>query len=146
MSAIPQVTKTGPKTYTPAELVLGGQLVEGRPGGLIGVAAAGSTKVLGVALTDAIPPASLATTPATDSYGRPVLNAAPLPTSTAVAYAGIEVPVTYSAAAELGDRLVATAGGKVAPAAADADARTLVGVCTQVAGVAANATGLMRTL
>jgi hypothetical protein len=64
----------------------------------------------------------------------------------AVAYAGDEVPVQYSANASFGDKLVATANGKVAPAAANPDARTIVGICTEPLGVtfATNPRGLMR--
>lgn len=145
MSAVSQVTKTGPRTYTPAEPILGGQLVEARAAGRIGVAAAGSVKHLGVALTDAQSPDAFVGTP-TVVDGRPVLNAAPLPPLVAVAYGGIEVPVVYAAAAAFGDRLVAAALGRVTPAAATPDARTIVGTCTEPNGVtAAGAVALMRT-
>jgi len=143
MAAVAQVTKTGPRTYTPVEAIVGGQLVEARTGGRIGVAAAGSVKVLGVALTDAQPP-ELFTGAATLVNGRPVLTAAVLPQVVGVAYAGDEVKVSYSGTAAFGDKLVATATGKVAPAAATPDARSIVGVCTEPAGVNAGATGLMR--
>ncbi|MCZ1075081.1 hypothetical protein [Rhodococcus sp. A5(2022)] len=144
MSAVLEVTKTGPKTFIPAERITGGQLVEARAAGRIGVAAAGSTKVLGVALTDAQNPEAEVTAPTTGPDGRPVLNTAQLPTRVTVAYSGTEVKVTYSAAATFGDKLVATAAGKVGPAAATPDARTIVGICTEPAGVAANGVGLMR--
>lgn len=144
MSGVIEVTKSGPKTFIPAETITGGQLVEGRTGGRIGIAAAGSAKVLGVALTDAQRPEDLTGAPANGADGRPVLNAAALPTRVAVAYSGTEVKVTYSAAAAFGDKLVATAGGKVAPAAATPDARTIVGICTEPAGVSVNGRGLIR--
>ncbi|WP_367582239.1 hypothetical protein [Tsukamurella tyrosinosolvens] len=146
MSGIAQFTQGGPRTFTPAdnEVILGGQLVEARAGGRIGVAAAASTKVLGVALTDAVAPEDFPPANGTDALGRPVVSAVPIPTKVAVAYAGTEVKVKYSAAANFGDKLVATAAGTVAPAGATPDARTIVGVCTQEAGVAANATGLIR--
>lgn len=153
MSAVPMVTKTGPRTFIPVEAILGGQLVEARAAGRIGVAAAGSLKVLGVAVTDATSPELTVTTPTTVN-GRQVLNTALLPTNVGVAYGGIEVPVTYAAAAAFGDRLIAAAGGQVtpmpvasaAPTTADVNnGRALVGVCTAPAGVAAAAVGLMRT-
>lgn len=155
MAAVTQVTKQGPRTYTPVEPILGGQLVEGRAAGLaiagqggsggpIGVAAAGSLKVVGVAITDGQSPNAVVTTPVMVG-GRSVLNAAILPTSVAVAYGGIEVPVTYAAAATFGDLLIAAANGQVTPAGATPDARTIVGRCTAPAGVAAGAVGLMRT-
>ncbi len=62
MSGIPQVTKTGPRTYVPFQPIVGGQVVEARAAGRIGVAGAGSMRVLGVALTDATNP-ELTTTP-----------------------------------------------------------------------------------
>ena len=154
MAAVLQVTKTGPKTYTPAENILGGQVVEARAAGRIGVAGEGSLKVLGVALTDAQSPEA-ATTTATVVNGRPLLNAAPLPTSVGVAYSGDEVPVVYDVAAAFGDPLVAAAGGRVrpyrftdpdgaGPLVADANLALIIGRCTAPAGVAAAGTGLMR--
>jgi len=148
MPGIPQVTKAGPRTYTPAddETILGGQVVEARDGGRIGVAAAGSVRVLGVAVTDAVAPEDLVLTP-TVVGGRSVLNAAPLPTTVAVAYGGIEVPVVYAAAAAFGDLLIAAAAGRVTPAGATPDARTIIGRCTAPEGVSgAGVVGLMRTL
>lgn len=145
MSAVVQVTKTGPKTFTPAEQILGGQVVEARAASRIGVAGAGSLKVLGVALTDAINPEAVTSTPTTVN-GRPLLNAAALPTRVAVAYSGDEVPVTYAAAAAFGDKLIAAAAGQVTPAGLNPDARTIVGTCTAPAGVLAAAVGLMRIL
>lgn len=154
MSAVLQVRKGGPITCTPAEQVLGGQLVEGRAGGRIGVAAAGSTTVLGVALTDATSPEARSLEPLIIG-GREVLDASALPTSVAVAYGGAEVPVQYAVAAAFGDRVVAAANGQVRPfnvndpdgagvAVADNPA-LIVGKCTDPDGVAAGAIGLMRT-
>jgi hypothetical protein len=148
MAGIPQVTKTGPRTYVPAvgQVITGGQLVEGTTGGRIRVATAGSTRVLGVAVTDAVAPESLVTDP-TLVNGQYVLNAAPRPQNVAVAYGGIEVPVVYSAAAAFGDLLIAAANGQVAPAGATPDARTIVGRCTAPAGVTTpGQVGLMRTV
>ncbi|WP_212755675.1 hypothetical protein [Pseudokineococcus marinus] len=137
-------TKTGPKTFVPAEPILGGQLVEARAAGRVGVAAADSAKVLGVAVVDGIAPEAQVTTPV-DVGGRSVLNTAVLPAAVSVAYGGIEVPVRYSGAAAFGDRLKAAAGGTVVAAGATPDARLVVGICTEPLGVASGATGLMRT-
>lgn len=134
MAAIPQVRKTGPKSYPAAGAIAGGQLVEGRAGSVAGVAAAGSVRVLGVALNDAV--ATLVTDPVNG-----VLNTAPTETRVNVAR-GEELPVTYAAAAVFGDALVAAANGQVTPAGATPDARTIVGRCTELAGVAAGAVGL----
>ena len=146
MPGIVQVTQGGPKTFIPAvgEVIHGGQLVEARTGGRIGVAAAGSVKVLGVALTDALAPEDFPEANGVDTFGRTVVSAVPVPTTVAVAYSGTEVKAKYSAAAVFGDRLVAAADGTVAPAAVTPDARMIVGVCTDPAGVAADATGLIR--
>lgn len=144
MSAAVQVTQSGPKTFTPTEVILGGKLVEGRDNGRIGIAAAGSFRVLGVAITDGQSPETAQGGTTYDSIGRPVINAMPIPTNVSVAYAGTEVKVEYSAAAKLGEKLVATGAGKVGPAGVTPDARSIVGTCTQPAGVAANAVGLMR--
>jgi hypothetical protein len=152
MPAVPQVTKTGPRTFVPAvgQFISGGQLVEATTGGRVRVAQAASVRVLGVALTDAVAPEDLATALAADPtivQNTPVVNMNPKPQNLAVAYGGIEVPVVYSAAAAFGDLLVATANGQVAPAGATPDARTIVGRCTAPAGVSgAGVVGLMRTL
>lgn len=146
MPGTPQVTKTGPRTYTPAdnELIVGGHLVEARAGGRIGVAAAASTKVLGVAIGDASAPEDQVLTPTTIG-GRPVLNAVVPATEVAVVYGGVETAVEYAAAAAFGDLLVAASNGRVTPAGATPDARTIVGRCTAPAGVSgAGVYGLTR--
>jgi hypothetical protein len=43
----------GPVTYQVVETIVGGQLVEARAGGVVGVAAAASVKCIGVATKDA---------------------------------------------------------------------------------------------
>lgn len=148
MSGIAQVTQGGPKTFTPADnqVIKGGQVVEATAGGRIKVAAAGSAKVLGVALADAVAPEDFPSSAGTDALGRPVVSAVPIATTVAVAYAGTEVKVTYSADASFGDKLVATANGTVGPAGATPDARTIVGICTEPAGVdvSERAVGLIR--
>ncbi len=138
-------TQRGPRTYPPVEPIIGGQLVEGRTasGGGIGVAAAASVVVVGVALFDAQAASAVVTTPTTGADGRPVLNTAQLPSEVAVAGSGMEVLVTYSAAATFGQRLVCTGSGAVGPAGATPDARTIVGRCSAAAGVAAAALGYM---
>ena len=133
--AIPQVRKTGPKSYLALEAVVGGQLVEGRVGAAgVGVAAAGSVRVQGVALNDAV--AALVTEPVNG-----VLDTAPTGTRVNVG-TGVDVPVTYAAAAEQGDALIAAANGQVTPAGVTPDARTIVGRCTEPGGVAAGAVGM----
>ncbi|MDI9901313.1 MULTISPECIES: hypothetical protein [Rhodococcus] len=144
MSAVVQVTQGGPKSFTPTEVILGGKLVEGRDNGRVGLAAANSLRVLGVSVTDGQSPETAQGGTTLDAIGRPVINAMPIPTVISVAYSGTEVKVEYSAAAKFGEHLVSTGAGKVGPAGADPDPRTIVGKCTQPAGVAANAVGLIR--
>lgn len=137
MSGVAQYTQTGPQSYSPADgtTVTGGRLVEGTDTGRIRHAAAGSARVLGAAVADAIAPEQVKTTP--DAKGN--LAAVVQPTSTAVDYSGTEVKLTYTAAAKFGETLVAAADGKVAPGATNVVAR-----CTEPAGVAANGVGLAR--
>lgn len=148
MPAVPQVFKSGPVTYTPAERINGGQLVEARGAGRIGVAAAASARVLGVALTDGVSPESVTTTPTTFD-GRQVLNAALLPIRVAVAYGSDVVSgVTYDTAAAFGEPLVAAAGGRVRafiPGGVTPDNPSLiVGRCAEPTGVVAGALGRVR--
>lgn len=148
MGAIPQVRKTGPKSYPCVQATTGGQLVEGRATGSggVGPAADGSAKVLGVALNDAV--TTLVTEPVNG-----VLDTAPLGTRVNVAK-NVEVPVTYAEAAAFGDKLVAAANGQVrpwraadpdgaGPLGADTDFRTIVGECVELGGVAAGGTVAM---
>src|SRR5688500_7364779 len=101
MPAVPQVTKGGPRSYVvvAGQTVTAGTFVEGRAGGRIGTAAAGSVRWLGVALQDASAPEQLVTT-ATNNGGRPVLNMVAPAQNVAVAYGGAEVNVVFSAAAQ----------------------------------------------
>lgn len=150
MPGIAQYQKTGPRTYTPAagQTIVGGQLVDAVAGGRIQKSAAGSTVCLGVALTDAIAPEQLNTSPTTAADGRPVINMFSAPTTVAVADGGIIVPVTYAASAAFGQALITAANGQVTPAAATPDARTIVGWCRQPGGVVVgtNPVGLMKTV
>jgi len=130
MSGIIQVYEHGPRTYTVSEPVTGGQLVEGRVSSAVGVAAAGSTTVLGVALKDA----TNATPSATDGY--------PLPSTCPVAR-GCEVRVTYAANCAFGKAVKAAAAGQVTPWVSGTDAADLiVGYCRELAGVTSGNTGL----
>lgn len=131
MSGVTVVYEHGPVTYTVAEAVTGGQLIEARASSVVGVAAAGSVKVLGVALKDA----TNATPAATDSY--------PLPSTVPVAK-NAHVRVTYAANANFGDKLKAAANGQVTPfvGGTDTDPRLIVGYCAEPAGVTSGGTGL----
>ena len=152
MPAIPVVTQQAQRTYVPAvgSLIVGGQVVEAAPTGTPGrirPAAAGSTRWIGVAITDARSPEDVNTALGTAGTvdGRPLVNFAPFPVNVAVVSHGAEVPVVYAAAANFGDDLICAANGQVTPAGATPDARTIVGKCTAPNGVGIGAVGLMRT-
>ena len=139
---IPIKRKTGPRSFEVAENVAAGQVCEGRAASQIGVAGADSTKVLGVAIDDAVPTSAFQAEPVGG-----VLNANPKPNRAGLAYGGDEVPVTYAAAAAFGDKLKAAAAGQVTPMLAADDPRLWCGTCTQPEGVAAADTvALMRTV
>lgn len=149
MPVVTQYRQGGPATWEVVEAVTGGQFVEARTGGKIGVAAAGSTKALGVALADAKPkgPAFVGPTQPGGAGTQYNLDSGRLlPAYVAVAYHGTEVAVKFSANAAFGDLLVVTAAGTVAPAGATPDARTIVGRCTEPGGVvvATKPYGLVR--
>ena len=127
MSTYP-VLQHGPKTFKVNVTVAGGQLVE--PDGTTGKvkpATAGSLKVLGVALLDASP----------DGSGNNLSFGTNRP-ETSVARA-CEVRVTYAANAAFGAKLIAGVTGQVTPAGATPDALTVIGQCTEPAGVLAGA-------
>jgi hypothetical protein len=127
----------GPVTFTALATIVGGQLVDGAAGG-VQPAAAASNVCVGIATTDAIP---AATSQAPTIPGiTTAINAAPIPPYVAVANSGVW-PVTYAAVATFGQRLVTAANGQVTPAAATPDARQVVGICMEPAGVAGGAVG-----
>lgn len=148
MTGRPIVRKTGPATYTPADnaTVTGGHLVEAVGTERIQHAGAASVKVLGIAVVDGIAPEDVVLT-ASVVNGHSVLPAVPQNTAVAVVHSGMEAPCEFAAAAGFGDWLVAASNGRVTPAGATPDARTLVGKCVQPGGVAAAGDyGLVRAL
>lgn len=103
-------------TYSVAEAIVGGQLVERRAGSrLVGVAGAASVKVAGVARWDV--PATRTTIQQAQVGDGDELD---------VARGGV-LKVTFAAAANEGDKLIAAAAGQVTPAGSSADPRTIVG-------------------
>jgi hypothetical protein len=131
MSGVVPRFETGPVTYTVAEAVKGGQLVEARAAAKVGVAGAGSKVVLGVATKDALPDASREST---DSFGFPVYNEVALSEFVTVGVGFY--PVTYAANASFGEKLKAAAAGKVTPYVEASDtADMIVGYCAEPAGV-----------
>lgn len=108
--------------YTCAEPVVGGQLVERRTGNrIVGVGAAGSTKIAGVARWDV--PAARATIQGPQvGDGNELLVAR-----------RCWARLTASGAVVSGDKLIAAAAGKASSAGATPDARAIVGEATEAA-------------
>jgi len=138
MGTVLPIYEYGPVTWPCVELIKGGQLVEARSAG-VGVAGAASLKVLGVARTDAVPVATSQNM--TNVLGASVLNLSPVSEYLAVGR-GAYYPVTFVAAAAFGDKLIAAAAGKVDVAGATPDARSIVGYCAALGGVALGAVGM----
>lgn len=126
---------TGPETYTVAESIDGGQLVEARTGGLVGVAAVSSAAVVGVALKPAgLPVAHTSGTPLDVATAVGVPNTVPVVTGPAV------VKVKYAATAAFGARLAAAASGQVTGASTN----PIVGWCAEPGGVTSGSYGLVK--
>ncbi len=119
-------------SYTAAEALTGGQLVERRTGNrLVGVAGAASNRVCGVAEFDV--PAVRAT-----AQGPQVGDG-----NEAGVTRMCVVPVTFTGAAAAGDKLVAGAAGAVTPAGATPDARQVVGEAFEDVGGAGTGLALI---
>ena len=142
MSAIPHYQFGGPASYQVSALVIGGQLVaaDGASAVTVSPAGANAINVVGAAIVDASPIISQAGT--TTGYGAPLLDISVLPDYTSVVSGGVDIPVTYAAAATFGVLLKAAAAGQVTPwvSGTDTNPATIVGRCTQPGGVAAGAT------
>jgi hypothetical protein len=139
---IPRYQK-GPVTFTANAAITGGQLVDPAAGGTVAPAAAGSNVCLGVAVTDAIP---AATSQAPTVPGASVaVNLSPIGQYVGVASEGVW-PVTYAASATFGQRLITAANGQVTPAAATPDARQVIGICYEPAGVTVSGTPVVGAM
>jgi hypothetical protein len=138
MPGAAQYTQDGPSTYEVSVAVTGGMVVEWdgtTASAKIRPCSAGSLVALGVALSDANPAGTDSTPMGLGGWARPEV---------AVAHGLNEVYVTYAAITTLGQALICAASGQVTPAGATPDARTVIGRCTEPAGVAAGAVGRMR--
>lgn len=120
MAGIALITRTGPKTFKVEESITGGQIVEAGSSGGIVVAKADSSKVLGVAITDAAP------------HADPVPNqlVRNLPEHTGVAYSGVEVYLETTSKLRFGDKVAADTGGKAKAHTGEGD---VVGIVTDPA-------------
>jgi len=141
MPGVVPVYQDGPVTRQVTETVKGGQLVEARSAGLVGVAAVGSKVCLGVASKDAVPTAT--SQDGTDSVtGLPIINEYPYSPYVAVYDEGY-FNLTYAAAAAFGQKLKCAANGQVTPFVSGTDTPDmLVGSCQEPLGVASGAVGL----
>lgn len=131
----------GPDSYQVSATVYGGTLVvaDGSSAATVSTAGAGAILVLGVAGNDASPIVSQAGN--TTGYGDPLVDVSALPDYTAVHH-GVDINVTYAAAATFGVLLKAAASGQVTPwvSGTDTNAATIIGRCSQPGGIAAGAT------
>lgn len=139
VSAITPRFVDGPLTCDVTEAVNPGQFVETRTATLhgatqypVGVAAAGSSLVAGVALT--------AGTPSDTVQATGLVYA--LPQDVAVAIEGIVPGITYAASATFGALLKTAASGQVTPWITGTDAvEKIVGRCWEPAGVSSAGVG-----
>jgi hypothetical protein len=103
-------------TYTAAEPLVGGQVVERRSGSrVVGVAGAGSLVACGVARHDVPAARTTIQTPQVGDGGEALIAR------------DCVIPVTFAASATEGQKLVCAANGQVTPAGATPDARTIIG-------------------
>lgn len=140
--AIPVYQTTGP-ARTVVETIKGGQLVEARAAGKVGVAGADSVVVLGVATKDATPASTNQN--GTDAVtGLAITNLSPVLSTLTVACEGFW-NLKATGAIAFGERVKAAANGTVAKwVVADDDADMIVGRCEAAGGIANGATGLIK--
>lgn len=130
-------------TYSATETILIGKLVEARSGGVVGVAAAGSVVVLGVA-EHSVLAADAGTTSEAD--GTVITDLAQVGPYNPYVSVGVGIfVVQYAAAATFGAALKAAASGAVTPWVSGTDAANLiVGRCVQPGGVSGAGAALAR--
>lgn len=137
MSGVIPRQQLGPDTFEVSAAVTGGQLVAPSTGGKVAPAGAAAANVLGVALNDAQAAGSAPTNPINTGW----------PSAYVAVARNVDIRVTYNGAANFGDKLVTAANGQVTAlggTAAATDARQIVGICTEPAGVTAGAVGRAR--
>lgn len=142
MSGVLPVYGKGPLTYPVKTSVLGGQLVQARTDSTVETAAAGSLKILGVALQDGYATDGSA---GTTSYGEPIYDVNfPEGGLIAVASSGI-FKLAFTGAVAFGECVKAGATGSVVKWVSGTDAADLiVGRCVELAGVSSGASGLVQ--
>ena len=140
--AIPVYQTTGP-ARTVVETIKGGQLVEARAAGKVGVAGADSVVVLGVATKDATPASTNQN--GTDAVtGLAITNLSPVLSTLTVACEGFW-NLKAAGAIAFGERVKAGAAGTVVKwIAADDSADMIIGRCEAAGGIANGAYGLIK--
>lgn len=135
----------GPETHLVSTNLVGGTLVEvDGVTGKVKPASAGSVVCLGLALGDAAATAGMVAG-TTDTWGRNVAGQLTPPNEVAVAYRGSWwIKNTSGGTLAYGARLICGAAGTIAAAGATPDARTIVGIVIEPAGIANNAEGRVR--
>lgn len=143
MSGVLPTFKHSPVTREVLEAVKGGQLVEARATGdgkRVGVAAAGSLKVLGVAGNDAYPVGTANT--GTTGGGYPFVDIS-IPDQYVAVERNAYYKLTYAGAVAFGESVKAAANGQVTKWVSGTDvADAKIGKCEEPGGVAAAGVGL----
>lgn len=140
MTSVTEIFRHGPVTWEVTATVDGGQLLEATSSGLVQPAASGSTTVVGVARTPAVP-AGVDNTSQT-GYGATVTDASQPTPHVAVAYTGV-YRVTASANVAPGESVTSTGSGQVGPASGSTAANAIVGKCMDEKGITAGNRGLV---
>lgn len=145
MSGLRPHLEHGPETHLVSTNLVGGTFVE--PDGTTGKvkpSTAGSTTVLGLALGDAAATSGMQAV-TQDAWGRNYGGGLNPPNEVAVAYRGSWwLKNTSGGTLAYGTRLISAAGGTFAAAGATPDARTIIGIVIEPAGIANNAEGRVR--
>jgi hypothetical protein len=134
--------KSGPDSFQVSALVLAGQLVQPTSANvstIIPCATSGSLLVLGVAGNSASPLVSQAAFVDANAGNLPLVDIGVLFDYTAV-YHGVDIGVTYEAAAAFGQQLMSAATAGNVKAWDGVTPSTIIGRCTQPGGVTVAAT------
>lgn len=136
------VFEHGPITYEVEEPIAGGALVEARDSGKIGLAAADSTRVLGVATKDAVPANTQQNLKSTVFTGRPdVVNLSPTGDHVAVARNAFH-RLNYLDDVKFGQPVVSGGDGTVKAAATGVTCDKYVGYCADPKGASTGSTAI----
>jgi hypothetical protein len=136
MAGVVPFQQKGGVTFQASVAVVGGMIVEsdGAVPAMIRPCSAGSLKVIGIAVTDAIPVGTVQDPTVLDAPSS--TNLSPIPPYVSVESIGVW-PVVFAAVAVFGQRLKAAAAGQVTPLidGTDTDPSLCIGTCYTPAGV-----------